>query len=440
MNPYSMSILQMYLYYFIINFFMEFAIFFVILSFLDYPIFWKKIVVLAGILDVLDVLPVATLAILANGRIYLIFLSELLLLVLNLAAVCFVFEKDRRKAVIVGLMGYACYYQVYEGCYCLVSITGSILSVAICAFFCYWLGRLLRKLRVSESLAYFMKDKRQQNILMVLGMLLCNVQYIPLILSQFQWFSDFVELFAYKMWQFSAVFFAVLLYITFYARHKQKEEAQETLLMQQQMYIESLEDLGREVRMYRHDYKNMLSGLMLSASEGDMKKIQEFLQESAGNFEEAVGKRILQTTQIANLRQTELKSLVLTKMVQMQRLGIPCHFEALEPVESVHMHPLDLNRCVGILLDNAIEETIQHPNGEVGLIFTSQNGILTILVENTLGENIDIPRMFQEGYSTKGTKRGVGLASYAHIVEKYKNVDSITRIREQKLIQELKIS
>lgn len=37
-----MSVLQSYLYYIFMCFFMELSLFFVILSFLDYPVSWKK--------------------------------------------------------------------------------------------------------------------------------------------------------------------------------------------------------------------------------------------------------------------------------------------------------------------------------------------------------------------------------------------------------------
>ena len=460
-----MDLLQAYLYLIFCNFFMELSLFLVILSFLDHPISWKKMAALSAVVDLAGSLPVFGLTMFSGGRLWVVFLAENLSLFLNVAAVFLVYEKDKRKAVIASCLGYTCYYQIYTGSFCAVSITGSILSILICAVLCYGAGKILRRSGVSDGLDFFLEerkavsfpvrnaeqdygrehlykksrqqDHRRQNGLLVISLLLSQSWYLYKLLSR--WLSGFMELFAYQIWLFSALLFAVLLYIAFYARHRQKEEAQEAILLQQQIYIESLEELERDMRMYRHDYRNMLSGLMLSANEGDMAAVREFLQNTAGSFEEVLGKRIQQTTQIANIRQTSLKSLVLMKLIQMQKLGIAFHFEAMYPVEEVPMNPTDLNRCVGILLDNAIEETAKQDDGRVDLIFSRQGRYLTILVENTIEENVDLSCLFREGYSTKGEKRGIGLASYARIVDKYKNVMSMTGIRDRKLVQELKI-
>lgn len=410
---------------------------FVILAFLDYPIFWKKTVLLAAVLDFLGSIPAFALTMISSGRMWLVFLADGVIFLITGAAVYLVLEREAKKAAIASCLGYACYYQIYVGSFYIQSIVTGVFSVVICTLLCYGMGRLLRKLRISDCVDYLIKDKRKGNGLLALGLVMSQGWYVYHLFSG--WLSGLGELFPYQTWLLAALFLAVLLYITFYARHKQREEAREAILMQQRLYIENLEELEREIRMYRHDYKNMLSGLMLSASQGDVETIREFLKNSAGGFEESIGKRIQQTTQLANLRQTELKSLVLTKLIRMQELGIPCHFEAAWPVEKVNMNPMDLNRCVGILLDNAMEEAARHKEGSVGLIFICQNNSLTVLVENTVGKDMELSDLFKEGYSTKGAKRGVGLASYARIVDKYKNAMSMTGIREGRLVQELKI-
>ena len=210
--------------------------------------------------------------------------------------------------------------------------------------------------------------------------------------------------------------------------------------MQQQMYIGSLEELQKEVRMYRHDYKNMISGVVLKAKEGNTEGMMQFLQDTVDSFEATLGRQISQTTHLANLHQAELKSLILSKLARMQELGICCQLEVMRPVKETTMNAMDLNRCVGILVDNAIEAASAQKDGKVTLVFCQQEEGLTILVGNTIQKDVDVKKIFQEGYSTKGKNRGLGLASLERILKKYKNTASMTRVQGKELIQELKIS
>ena len=50
------------------------------------------------------------------------------------------------------------------------------------------------------------------------------------------------------------------------------------------MYVESLEDLQRDMRAFRHDYKNMLSCMYLSVSEGEVEKIRHTLKSLSLNL------------------------------------------------------------------------------------------------------------------------------------------------------------
>ena len=72
-----------------------------------------------------------------------------------------------------------------------------------------------------------------------------------------------------------------IIYIFFmYIRHeelqKQKLEIQQVSLQQQNSYIENLENLQKEMRRFRHDYKNMMSGMYLQAKEGGYGSNPEF--------------------------------------------------------------------------------------------------------------------------------------------------------------------
>lgn len=220
---------------------------------------------------------------------------------------------------------------------------------------------------------------------------------------------------------------------------KGKLKAQKAILMQQQMYVQSLENIQQELRTFQHDYKNMLSGLYIQAKEGEVEAIQEFLKKMTFNFDSKVSDNIRQTTQLSNIHIIELKGLLLTKLMEMQQKGIACNLEVLYPVETLPMELEDINRCLGILIDNAIEEVEFQMNPSIDIIISNQMKCVTILVKNKAENHMKFHEIWKLGYSTKGENRGLGLYSYQRILEKYTNVIPLTNWSGHYFTQELKI-
>ena len=70
---------------------------------------------------------------------------------------------------------------------------------------------------------------------------------------------------------------------------------------------------------------------------------------------------------------------------------------------------------------------------------SSQKGHTTFRIKNILYSKVDFHKIWQEGFSTKGADRGIGLTNYKRILERYENISSLTTIHEGYFIQELKI-
>ena len=242
----------------------------------------------------------------------------------------------------------------------------------------------------------------------------------------------------------TAIIFLLIIYMIFQhgAReemHKKQIEEQQVSIQQQAVYIENLEGLQREVRRFRHDFKNLMAGMYMQASEGDLASIQSYIQEMTADFDTQVGSQIRMMNQLANIRMAEVKGLFLEKLKEMQAQGISCELEVLKPFEGTVIRGTDLCRCLGILLDNAMEEVQGREGGKIWIMISSQNGCTTFRVKNTLYSSPDFPRVGTLGYSTKGENRGIGLANYKKILEQYERALSVTAVQEGYFIQELKI-
>lgn len=215
--------------------------------------------------------------------------------------------------------------------------------------------------------------------------------------------------------------------------------SQQIILQQQDVYIKTLEGMQEEMRRFRHDYKNMMSGLYLTAREGELAKTHCFIQEMTEDFDSQIGDRIRQMGQLGNVCMTEVKGLLLTKLVQMQRDGTVCELEVMHPFQGTRCRITDLCRCLGILIDNAMEEVRGREDARVHIMISSQEGYTTFRVKNRLYHTVDVHEIWQRGYSTKGADRGLGLASYRKILADYEDVLTATAVQEGYFIQEFKV-
>ncbi len=215
--------------------------------------------------------------------------------------------------------------------------------------------------------------------------------------------------------------------------------SQQIILQQQDVYIKTLEGMQEEMRRFRHDYKNMMSGLYLTAREGELAKTHCFIQEMTEDFDSQIGDRIRQMGQLGNVCMTEVRGLLLTKLVQMQRDGTVCELEVMHPFQGTRCRTTDLCRCLGILIDNAMEEVRGREDARVHIMISSQEGYTTFRVKNRLYHTVDVHEIWQRGYSTKGADRGLGLASYRKILADYEDVLTATAVQEGYFIQEFKV-
>lgn len=222
-----------------------------------------------------------------------------------------------------------------------------------------------------------------------------------------------------------------------YVHYQETETLHDLVVSQQTMYIQNLEDIQQDMRMFKHDYLNMLSGFYLQAKHGDVAEIQETLKTLLNEFDEDIGQKMNITNQLSNLKIMELKCLIIKKLTKIHQKKINFILEVLYPVNRIGIKTQDLIRCLGILLDNAIEE-VDETNGRITLSILQGND-LTIVVENSVHHAMEIEHIWQDGYSTKGPDRGLGLSSYQKIISQYNQVTTATIYENKILIQELRI-
>lgn len=219
---------------------------------------------------------------------------------------------------------------------------------------------------------------------------------------------------------------------------KDKKKYSDMLVKQQNLYIQDLEKIQQNMRTFKHDYKNMMSSIYLQSKEGNMQEIESTISKLMDEFDEDIDKKMNLTNQLANIQINEIKSLLYSKITEINRQHISLHMEVLYPVQTIKMNIMDACRVLGILLDNAIDEVKDH-EGDMNLVLSNQEDAFHMIVENSLFHDVDIEKIYQEGYSTKGTQRGMGLISLQKIIDKYSNVTIATQTVDNRFIQEITI-
>lgn len=219
-------------------------------------------------------------------------------------------------------------------------------------------------------------------------------------------------------------------------RTQEENKYLQILLQQQELYVKDLENIHQNMRSFKHDFKNMMTSLYLKSTQGNIEAIEQDLHQLIDDFDENIDKKMNLTNQISKIINTELKSILFQKMTEIDKNDIAFHLEVMYPIDKTPIKTFDLCRIIGILMDNAIEEVKEHI-GKITLILSNQSEGLHIIVENTIYNDVDMMKIYQEGYSSKDNHSGQGLTSLKAIINSYNCISHMTEIKEQKFIQDI---
>lgn len=230
-----------------------------------------------------------------------------------------------------------------------------------------------------------------------------------------------------------------IVYLAYRFDDRRTLQIQRDIIAQQQLYEQSLEDIRRETRSFRHDYKNLLASLAQQVDEGKLCALRSTLSELEADFDQRLGEKIQLSTQIGNLRIPQVRSLLLSKLTDMQKKGVEYRLEALYPVEAVNIKIWDFVRCLGVLVDNAIEAALGAERPWVEIILLVQDSRMFLRVTNPYTNIIEPEKIWDDGWSTKGAGRGLGLSGYQRVLENYPNASTCTSWENGVFVQELTV-
>src|SRR5699024_7035353 len=130
-------------------------------------------------------------------------------------------------------------------------------------------------------------------------------------------------------------------------------------------YTLQIEQINNEMRKFRHDYINILATLSEYIRQEDMDGLSKYFDENIAHLHDDIKINGLQ-----NLHVREIKGLLTTKIIQSQEQNINISVEVTEQIDHINMNIVELSRCIGIIMDNAIEasEFVDAPTIQIAFI------------------------------------------------------------------------
>jgi two-component system sensor histidine kinase AgrC len=234
---------------------------------------------------------------------------------------------------------------------------------------------------------------------------------------------------------------SVCISLLFIIRKEEKFKYKQMQLDKLKEYTENLEQLYMDMRKFRHDYINIISTMGGFIEDRDIDGLEDHFNKHIYPLNKKINRNNYKLGLLKNIELSEIKSLISAKVIRAQELGLDIIIDVAEPITKINMDIIDLSRCLGIVFDNAIEAALESEKKEVNMALINKKGSVIIVVINTFnGEILPLPKLFKDGFSTKGKNRGLGLGNLKDIVSQYKNITLDTYIKDSKFFQEIDIS
>lgn len=187
--------------------------------------------------------------------------------------------------------------------------------------------------------------------------------------------------------------------------------------------LKEYEEMMDKYRVLNHENKNQLL-LIKSMINNKDKKVTNYIDEIIDTTIKD-NEKLMQETSI--IPDGGIKAIIYSKMLYMKENNINVNLNVERKVRKIDLlllndrTILDICKIIGVFLDNAIEEVENFSKKEVGINFYVENENLCISISNPINKTIDLKRMDNVGFTTKGKNHGYGLSLVKKIINQSNN-------------------
>lgn len=205
-------------------------------------------------------------------------------------------------------------------------------------------------------------------------------------------------------------------------------------------YTTQIEDLYKSINGFRHDYANLIVSLETSIQAGDINQIRSIYEDVLKNSPNVLNHGNHTLGSLTKIDIPAIKSILSNKIILALEKGIHIEFEIEQKWSTCHVDVFDYIRMLGILLDNAIEASEACSIAFINIAFITDNikQEHRLIIENSTNQEfINIGHIFQDGVTSKGANRGIGLSNMQHILSNYEQAHIETEYSNYRFRQTL---
>ena len=173
--------------------------------------------------------------------------------------------------------------------------------------------------------------------------------------------------------------------------------------------VREIQNMYRQVRGWRHDYRNHINNMKIQLSEGNYDKLSDYLNELADDLDTVDS--VIKTGNVM------ADAILNSKLNVAEKMNIKLNVKANVP-DKLPMSDVELCSMLGNILDNAVEACGTLPEEErfMRVYIGKLKGQLYLSVQNSAGK---VRKSKNTYLSTKDGEHGYGLFRIDRVAKKY---------------------
>lgn len=288
------------------------------------------------------------------------------------------------------------------------------LSIVLLMYFTFYLlYRLFKHYNITISLL----DNMNKSLIIAS---ICGLVAIIIQIYLVNFYNDTVPVLITLLGTICAV---IYFFISMYSLTRTtKLEITEQNLTEAQLYNASLKVLYDHLRSFKHDFSNILQAIGGYASTSDIKGLQTYYAQLLEDCQTVNNLSALSPDVINN---PAVYSILASKYLKGDELGIKINLDIFLDLNALNTKIYQFTRILGILLDNAIEASIECNEKIINVEIRkdTKNNRQVLIVENTYtNKDINIDKIFEKNYTSKKNHSGIGLWEVNQILNKNTNL------------------
>lgn len=313
-------------------------------------------------------------------------------------------------------------------------LTGSI-ALLCSAISCIFIKALGSGLHIPEKLG------GAKEFYLILAAIICTVVfycYENTILNNYTSFDD-------PRYKYTVSILIVLMILTILAallavcsyilRTRAEQAHMEKEMEITSVYRNEIQNMQREIFDFKHDYVKIYSSMSTFILNREYDKLSDFFESNITPLQKELFSMDEDARAITLIEDEAVQGLVYSYIIKAKKSGVTLLTDIRDQIPPVSVPVIDLNRLLGIFLDNAIEQAAQSDKN-VGFAAVRNRGCVVFVIANS-SEGVDVEKMFNRGESSKGSGRGRGLAIARKICTSHDELSLNTYSKNGKFICEI---